>query len=261
MKYLVNAELKAVRKGDFVEADENAGEFIFDSENNEHTKATLVGIAESNQIKISNKLRLMEYCELLFSELNKLKLPEQNNMTESAMIKEIVTEGVNADKEDNEILVALVNNGVSFKNAVKAFNTAMNELGFRISPKERLEKATAILDEVGFAPETFQDVQDAITGLCAKISSTNEKQALLVIRKYAKVNSIEMPKAVKDPNKAGGARGKVLNWMAANPSATIEEFTEFCESINKPKMVKGYWPIFGVAKAMADNMAESAKAA
>lgn len=254
MKYLISSDLVVLRKGEFVEVSSGSGEFIFDDSNrDELTRATLFGMAVANKIPAKTRHKHSEIFDLIINSFPTFKIPEQNKMTESAMIKKIVTEGFEADKEDNEILVALVNNGVSFKDAVKQFNVAMQELGFRISPKERYEQAEKILSEAEFSPENYQEVHDAVIAITEKISNTSEKQAMISVRKYCRLNDVDMPKAEKV---VGGARALVFGWMVKNPSATFEAFVEYCESINKPKMAKSFWPLFEVASKMAVQINE-----
>lgn len=213
MKYFINTNFKALRKGDYVTADESNGEFIYDSESCDFPQATLKEIAKANKIKISSKDNSKQICEKLDEGLAKLKIPKVDKMTDTQKVEEIIEAGVAAEKTDDEMLVEIVQAGISFKSAGKLFNNVMTEKGYRIAAKERSAKAVTILDDLGFSPKNYDDVSKAIGALTRGIPDTNHKQAISLIRKYAKTNGIELPKKEKAP---GGFRAKFLDAMSKN---------------------------------------------
>lgn len=256
MKYLIKADLTANMKGEFVEANESADEFIFDTEVASNG-ATIEGIAEANGITLNSRAKVAEKQVQLSEGLATLQLSEVANMTESQTVKNIVESGVEAGKSDNDMLVEIVNEGVSFKAAIKLFKVAMEEGGFRITTKLRAEKINGLLDEAEFAPESYDDVLEAIEGIVKTVSDTTNAQASAGIRKYAKDNEIELPKAPKKTKggATGGIAAKIRDFMVANPTSTEEEFKKFVDDNEwRDVYFQRYWPVFAIAQAMAETL-------
>jgi len=265
MKYLINANLKVIRKGEFVEASEVAGEFIYDDIQNGLTVATLRGIAEANNLKLKGK-KHDELVESIAVELSTLKIPEVKNMTDTQKATKIIEDGVAAGKSDDEMLVEIVQSGISFKSATRMFKQIMEEKGLRVSTKDRVESATKVLTDIDFAPKTYADVKAAIKKLCDEVADTNEKQATIAIRKYAKAKEIVMPKAEKGEKKvgsAGGFKGKMLEWMVGNAdSADLAGFAAWMtKNKRKESMTKRFTPVFEAMQKLAVRMMDDAKAA
>ena len=253
MKYLINSDFEVLRKGEYVEANENAGEFILDTEVDEPTGAVIEGIAEANHLPITHSAKVAAKRERLFNQLAEMPLSEVNEMTDSAKVKAIVSAGVEAGKSDNDMLVEIVNSGVSFKAATKLFKQAMEEGGYRINAKKRAELAAEILAKNDFAPATYDEVKEMAEHIIKEVPDTTNAQALAAIRKYAKENSIELPK----PEKKGGGRsrsnsmrGRAYTWMVNNYNASDADLKKFImEENEKPENVYRYFlGIFNVAR-------------
>ena len=261
MNYLINSNMKALRCGDFVKADLSIKEFIYNTaapDTAEHTTAVMRGNADANSIVIPDNLtKRGEIAQRLATELTKLKLPEVKKMTETESATKIIVAGVEADKSDDMILVDIVNSGISFRNAGKLFKKIMEEKGLRISNKTRQEQVFALLKKNRFKkPAEWQKVQDMLDLICGEegVNDTTEKQALLLVRRYAKEAEFVLPKA---PKKAAGSKGKakITDWMVANPKATQEEFTKFMLELGKKENVaKRFFEWFAVAQRMAETI-------
>lgn len=242
-KFLVNSDFKVIRKGEFVKADEAIGEFIMDSESNDLAASTLREIASANKIavpkKANNQTLTTTIAEAIMTDQN---IPEQNQPTETDKATEIVKAGFDAGKNDDEIMVELVTSGISFKKAAKLFKQVAETLGARVSSKDRNAQAAELLADMEFNPATSEDVLAAAKTLSEKIKDTTEKQALTVIKKYAKDHEIELPEVQKAKRTGGGGghgfRGAAFDWIVSNPEATREQFIEFIASNEKPEAVQ-----------------------
>lgn len=249
MKFLINSEFKALRTGEYVSADESAGEFIFDSENCDMSVATLMEIAAGNKVA-AKKDKKENVIEVLVAGLSKLKLPSMNEKPASEKVKEIVEAGIAEGLSDDEMLIKIVQSGIKFKLAGKLFTQVMTAGGYRVSNKERKAAIREILVEAEFQPEEYQEITDIIAKICKQVADTDAAQAMQGIKAYAKEFEIELPKPDK---KSGGFKTVVRNAVIANPLITLAEFRELCESKKKDadKMEKTVWPQVQFAKAVA----------
>jgi len=238
-KFLIDSNFKLTRKGEFVVADEEAGEFILDTESVDYSAATLKEVATKNKIKIPSKANKEDIVSILEDKLNLIKkVPEVNKMTDTQIAEEIIEAG-HETKTDDEMLVQIVNAGVSFKNAAKLFKTVMEAKGYRIAAKDRATAAAKILDEAGFDPKKWDDVDKAAANLVREVADTNTKQAMNLLKKYAKTNNIELPKKEKSEKAPGGFRGKLLDFVATNAlSATDKDIVKWIEDQEKDEPQK-----------------------
>lgn len=236
-KYLIGSNFKAIRKGAFVEASIDDGEFIITSDLAEKlTVATLKEVAISNKLSVPSKIHHKDLVVSLMEHLKTLKLPKVDKMTETQTVEKIVAEGIEAGLTDDEMKVMIVNEGISFKNAGKLFNSVMESQGHRVSAASVAEAAAKLMagvegdEENGiegvapFAPETSDDVQSMIDKITSEVKGATEKQAKSAIRKYAKANDITMPKAKSTTSRGGGGniQAKVRGWMLENRDCTVE---------------------------------------
>ena len=255
MKYLIAENLKVKWKGEFVVANETDGEFIFDTEAEQQlTKATLVGIAEANAVAFNKKDNVATLVGKLDQHFSNLELLEVTKMSDEATVEKIVIDGVAADKSEDEMLVEIVNSGVSFKNALKLFKRVMESKGLRLTAKKRKEKIQELIDELEFAPESGEDVKKMVEKITGEVPDTNEKQALGVLRRWAKGKEIELPKYKKTAG-PGGFRAQAFAWMVENPTAQPEQFHAWVEEQGKSEAVaKRFVGLFEVARKMAEGI-------
>lgn len=257
MKYLIDGSLDVKWKGAHVIANETDGEFIFDTDadaKDQLNKATLRGIAEANDVIVGSKDNVATLVKKLDQNFSKLKLLEVNEMSDEAKVEEIVVAGVEAEKDHDTMLVEIVNAGVSFKNAVKLFKRVMESKGFAITAKKRAEKIQGLIEELEFNAESGEDVSGMIAHIVKNVPDTNEKQALGVLRRWAKKEEIELPKPEKKAGGAGGFRAKAFDWMIANPTAESEEFFKWAveDQGRKETVAKRFVGLFEVSKKIAE---------
>lgn len=238
MKYLINDSFKAMRRGEFVKANEQAGEFILD-ESSDYSLSTLREIAKENKIELKSKITKASALSTILDKLGELKMSEQNEPTESEKVESIVKEGVEAGKSDDLILVDIVNSGVKFTKAMKLFKNAVEKLGLRISTKDRKEQIGKLLTKEDFNPESFQDVQDMANKIVKEIEDTNYKQSVSVIRSWAKANDVQLPKKPKGAPSGGvrGFRAKAFQFMLDNPGVDEDGLKKFVADEGKKDVV------------------------
>ena len=269
MKYLINHEFQAIRKGDFVQADSDHSEFIFDSENPEQSVATILEIADAMKVKVTNKKAKKADLAIEVSDLlETLKIDEVNKMSLSDKIKAIVEENyVEAETQDErasndmqiQIEIASAGLDIAFKDIAKRFNEAMESLGYAISPANRQKAADKLLDEAGFDPQDHGDVLAAVAKIVSGVPKTTDADALKCVRKYAKENEITLP---KKPSTPSGFRPKMLAWILDNPHATREEMTDHVVNDLKrdEKRVQLYWELMEQCRAYAKAVSSTEEA-
>ena len=252
MKALISSTFKALRTGKYVRADEESGEFIFDSnasDDDQPSVATLLEIASANEIK-AKKDKKKNVVAVLAEGIKGMKLPVMSERPVSDVVAEIVKEGVANDQSDDEMLIAIVQAGVKFKQAGKLFNNAMTEGGYRVSAKDRKDNIRNHLVEAEFEPSEYSEVSEMITALTKKLADVDLAQALRGIKAYAKEFELELP---KPPKKAkGGFKVVVQNAVIANPALTLEEFKTICEDNKRDveRCEKTMWPNVLFAQAV-----------
>jgi len=126
MKVLISNNYKALRVGQYVKADDSVGEFVFDSENCEHSVATLLEICSTNKIK-AKKDKKEKVISILEAGIIKLELPQMSERPLSEVVAEIVEAGFAAGKEDDDIKIEIVQAGVPFKLANKLFTEVVTQ--------------------------------------------------------------------------------------------------------------------------------------
>lgn len=232
MLVLINNDFKALRHGAFVTACEESGEFILNTEDCDLAVATLLEIGNANKISLK-KEKKQDVVSKLEAGLLTLKLPEQNQMSDSEKVKEIVLAGFEKELQDDDMLIQIVKAGIPFRKANKMFRSCVEDHGLRISAKKRAEEIEEILEENEFFPETFDEVKamseriaigNSKEGL-EKVADTTTQQAMKAIKKFLKAKEIEFPKAPRQPK--GGLRARFLGFASLNPTSTDEELSQW----------------------------------
>lgn len=251
-RYILNADFKVIRKGEFA-IPEKEGEFLYSTADQNFTMGQLQSIAEMNKLHVVGKKKA-DYQTNLNLELEKMEnVTEQNGPSQTEIAEKIIRAGIEAGKSDDEMIVEIIQSGVSFRTAGNLFKTTLEKLGIRASTKAVKETAAEILEEMEFAPETFADVEKAISEILEKVEGAEYKQAFLAIRNYAKENEIELPAKPKGKRGATGFKGKLYNWILENPEGTKEQLGEFAESLGKDaeKIIKAFFPVLQLCQKFA----------
>lgn len=152
---------------------------------------------------------------------------------------EIITPRATDGTTDDELKILLMKDGgFPFAKAGRLFNRAMESMGARLSAKDRFELVSETLLENDFAPVDWSEVQTVVEYLASEIDSTDEKQALVAVRRFAKENGIDLPKKPKasaGPGKGRGFRGQILDWFVANVEKSDDDFVAWMKTNEKPE--------------------------
>lgn len=133
------------------------------------------------------------------------------------------------DKSEDEVKMALIGAGATFKNVTRLYNQYMVDAGYAISKEEKTEIVDKILDGKDLADEgVFGKAVDAIV---KKAAGVTEKSAAALIRSFAKANDLE---CYKKPKGSGGARAgfrsRFLKALVAAPAMDEAACSEYLKT-------------------------------
>lgn len=253
MKYLINNTFKVIRKGTHVTANETVGEWIYDTDGDPIDAGKMQEIAKVNKLKVVGKKK-SEYLKSLNEELETMTdVAEQNQETQTNVVDKIVQEGFAAGKDDDSMMIAIIQSGISFKRAGKMFKETVERLGLRTGIKDVKEVAAKLLAEIDFKPSTYAEVKDVADKIVKECDGAQHGQALAAIKAYAKSKEITLPKKEKGARGAIGFKGKFFDWVCANPTAGESELVAFlkAEGKDETKLAKRFLPILQLCQRYA----------
>ncbi len=177
---------------------------------------------------------------------------------ELAKAKELVEPMARADASDEEMVVKLITEGgFQFKKAGRLLQLALEDMGVRLSNKDRYDQASELLVSNDFAPEDWAEVMSICEYLSSELDATTEKQALVAVKKFAKENEIALPEKPKGGsgggNRSSGKRAQVHVWMVANATASDADLKTWLEGIGETRQghIRHYQVDFQIARKMA----------
>lgn len=214
--------------------DESLNQFIFDSSINPN-RATCLGIAKGLRIKGATAMNIKSLVEVIGAKLNSLKLLEQNEMSKNEKVIAIVKSAQEDKKVDfnpDLVIVAIVQSGVGFRDALSEYEKAMIELGYMVRPLKPTERNNAVAEiliaenfEETCNAEDFAPVQ-AIIDLAAKSEKLKGEPAVKVlksIRIFAKEHELAMPKKPSGASERSNQVTNGINFMLQNHALDTTE--------------------------------------
>jgi hypothetical protein len=183
---------------------ESDSDFIYDSgSKRKPSQAVCMGIAKRLRIKGAKAMKPAELIRVIDARLENLKQLEKSKMSQYEESKAIIEEMSGNGKTEDEIIIALVQQGVSYKEVVKLYERACVDLGLKskpMKPADRNNKVAEILIAQDFKPETYQDILDAVNTCAADDALKNQtaSQLLTAVRVFCKDNELDFPKRPKE---------------------------------------------------------------
>ena len=166
------------------------------------------------------------------------------------------------DKGEDEVKMALIGAGATFKNVTRLYNQYMVDAGFAISKEEKTEIVEKLLEGKDLADEeVFTKAVEAIT---KKAAGVTDKSAAALIRSYAKANDLECFKKPKGSGGGGrdGFKARFLAMLTANPSLTEEQCTEYLQTAEGTSAnILKHESVYQAMRTMANNIVANKKAA
>lgn len=220
----------------------------------ETTVSNMLDVANFEKIKLTGKKKdeimssIEDYCK---SSENKIPLIKEKMMQE--VISDIITAGFEAGKSDNEMLSDMVMAGVPFGDVAKLFKKFVVDNKLRMSSKERKQKMADIL--VDWSTDSVDEVLSMVSKIKDACEAT-EAQAMSAIRRHAKEQGWEVPKAKKEPKARVTKFTKIAKWVLENPDCTEPELQAAVNELLGEKS-SGYAAVFKQSIDFATDYAEA----
>ena len=130
------------------------------------------------------------------------------------------------EADEDEVKMAMIAAGATFKNVTRLYNKYMIDAGLAISKADRNQIVEDTLEGLDF--ETEEQFEDATARLEAAIEGASTKQASSLVRAYAKKNELECYKKPKGEGTGRvGFASKYYDWLVANVPCSKEDATAF----------------------------------
>ncbi len=144
-------------------------------------------------------------------------------------IREAFDTAVLEDKKEDDVKMALIGAGATFKNVTRLYTKYMVDAGFSISKEAKDEIVAKILE--GKEVETEEDFGKVVAAICKKATGVSEKAAGTLVRAWAKAKEIPF---YSKPKGEGGARdgfkSRFLEALVANPQMTEAGCTDYLKT-------------------------------
>lgn len=169
-----------------------------------------------------------------------METPESDLDRASAILAPMIE----AEASNDDMAVALIQAGFKYTVAGRMLAKVLESKGLKLSAKDRYASVAEHLQNWSFAPESWDDVEEAVANLVEEVQATNAAQAISCIRRFAKEHEIQLP---EKPKGTGGGRSsgtsaskRFYAWTVANPTASLDDLKEFVYSLSiseesKPK--------------------------
>jgi len=103
-------------------------------------------------------------------------------------IRTAFDEAIMEELEEDDVKMAMIGAGATFKNVTRFYNKYMIAAGFAISKEDRSELVTKTLE--GLSLEEEDDFNDAVSQLTEAVQGATERSASALVRAYAKKNDL-----------------------------------------------------------------------
>jgi len=237
-KFLINPDNRVMMKGAFIKTSKIVDDYIYETEGKALSIDLMKKIAKENGFKVAGK-KSNDVQKSFNTGLTTLQISEKNEMSTTEKVEAIVKAGMSDEISEDEILIQIVQSGTKFQRAAKLMQIAMVELGFSVSAKDRYTKCKVIMEDDGFEPEEWPEVETMVATIVEAVKGTTETQAVSQIRKYCKEFEISFPKRHKD--KENPLLIQAIAWIIDNAEEGIEAFEEWMDEKEfREKAVDGW---------------------
>lgn len=137
-------------------------------------------------------------------------------------------EAVAEDKTEDEIMLAMIEAGATFKNVRSRYNALMVDAGMLDSRAEKAQIVEQTLEGVDLSTE--DGFNGAIEALTENLKGVNNKSAAASIRQYAKKNELEVYKKPKGEGGRSGITSQYHDWVLANLPVSDEQVNAWIEA-------------------------------
>lgn len=180
---------------------------------------------------------------------------EEVEVEEVDEIRVAFDEAVVNEKGEDEVKMAMIGAGATFKNVTRLYTKYMVDAGFAVSKEEKDEIVTKILDGKDVSTEDAFD--KCVASIVKKAAGVSEKSAATLIRAWAKANEVEF---YTKPKGSGGPRDSIrarfFLALIANPRMTKEECTAHLEAdVDTSTNVMNHESVYQGIRELANDIA------
>jgi len=134
------------------------------------------------------------------------------------------TEAMEEGKTEDEVMLAMIEAGATFKNVRSRYNALMVDNGLLDSRAEKQKIIDETLSGLDLADE--DNFKAAVEALTDSLKGVNEKSAAASIRQYAKKNELEVYKKPKGEGRTG-ITSMFHDWLVSACPVTDEQVNEW----------------------------------
>ena len=180
-------------------------------------------------------------------EVNEVEVDEVRPAFDAA-----VAEG----QDEDNIKMAMIQAGASFKAVTRMYNQYMVDAGFAVSKEEKAEIVTKILSKKPEALATEDGFSKAIAAIIERAAGVTEKSAAALVRAWAKSQdpSVEVYAKPKSSGEArSGFKSRFYDALVLNPSMTKEQVTEYLSNAEgNSENIRRHESVYQAIRAMAN---------
>lgn len=153
----------------------------------------------------------------------------------------------NANATEDQIKLAMINAGASFKNVGRLFAQCMVDGGYAMSKDEKDDMIKKLMEKDSVSIATENGLVAAVEKIVGSGVNIDRKQATSIIRSYAKKNDIEMWKKPAGTGGGGrvGFRDVFFKAVRADPTMSEKALDELMtispESSDNVRKQKPWW--------------------
>ena len=192
------------------------------------------------------------------------EVADEEEQDTTAAVQEVFTVSIADELEEDDIKLAMIGAGATFKNVTRLYNQMMVAAGLAISKEDKAAHVTETLEGLEF--ETEEDYDKAVALLMDPEKKITERSAGALLRAYAKKNSLEIYKKpqVEGSGRVGFAAG-YYDHLVANPRISEANAKAFImdpkNSENVHRHVSHYMNLWKLASRIVSRFDEAIDAA
>ena len=187
------------------------------------------------------------------TEENQATTEEQDEL--DTAIFDAFSEAIDSNASEDEVKMAMISAGATFKNVTRLYNGFMIDAGMAVSREERDEIVDRLMKDADVSTEDSFDAK--VSEIAEAITGATEKSAANYIRAYCKKHDLEVFKKVgSGKTRQDGFRFKFYDALKANPAMTEEEAKKFGSefgSENDKKAFSHYQAIRELVNVVSGN--------
>ena len=182
---------------------------------------------------------------------------------EDDKIRPAFDQAVSAGQGEDDVKMAMIQAGASFKTVTRLYNQYMVDAGLAVSKEEKTEIVEKVASKAK-ALDTEEGFTKAVNALVEKAAGVNEKSAASLIRAWAKSQdpAVEVYKKQKGGGEGRtGFKARFYTALVANPKMTKEECHEYLQTAEGTSAnIQKRESVYQAIRQMANDIA-GAKAA